>query len=253
MQLAGRVAVVTGAGRGIGAAAAAKFVSLGARVAAIDLSLDDLSRTIRDAGWSQSQARAYSCDVSDEAAVGETFARIAADFGALDILFNNAGITRDALLLKVDDGKVVRRMSLEQWQRVIDVNLTGVFLCGREAATHMVQFAKGGVLINVSSISRVGNVGQTNYTAAKAGVAAMTVVWAKELARYGIRAGSIAPGMTRTEMTASMKPEALENLARAIPLRRCAEVEEIVHAAVFIAENEYFSGRCIEVDGGLRF
>jgi 3-oxoacyl-[acyl-carrier protein] reductase len=253
MQLPGRVAVITGAGRGIGAAAAAQFVQRGARVALIDLSLEELTESIHVRGWSDSQARAYACDVSDEPAVTATFARIAEDFDSLDILFNNAGITRDALLLKVENGKVTRRMSLEQWQRVVDVNLTGVFLCGREAAAHMVQFGKGGVIINVSSLSREGNVGQTNYSATKAGVAAMTVVWAKELARYGVRAGSIAPGMTRTEMTAALKPELIENASKAIPLRRFAEVEEIVQAAVFITENDYFTGRCIEVDGGLRF
>jgi 3-oxoacyl-[acyl-carrier protein] reductase len=253
MQLAGRVAVLTGAGRGIGAAAAEGFVARGAKVALIDLSLEQMHERIREKGWPESQVRTYTCDVSAESAVVSTFARIAADFGALDILFNNAGITRDALLLKVENGTVVRRMSLEQWQRVIDVNLTGVFLCGREAATHMAQLGKGGVIINVSSISRDGNVGQSNYSAAKAGVSAMTVTWAKELARYGIRAGCIAPGMTRTEMTALMKPEMLESVSRIIPLRRFAAVEEIVSAAIFIAENDYFTGRCIEVDGGLRF
>jgi 3-oxoacyl-[acyl-carrier protein] reductase len=223
------------------------------RTSRIDLSLEDLNQLIRAKGWSESQARAYACDVSNESAVTATFAQIAADFGALDILFNNAGITRDALLLKVENGRVTRRMSLEQWQRVIDVNLTGVFLCGREAAAHMVQFGNGGVIINVSSVSREGNVGQSNYTAAKAGVAAMTVVWAKELARYGIRTGAIAPGMVRTEMTAALKPELIESVSRAIPLRRFGDVQEIVHAAVFIAENDYFTGRCIQVDGGLRF
>lgn len=253
MQFSGSVVVVTGAARGIGAAAAVEFLSRGARVALIDLSLDSLNESLRDQPWPDTQAHLYACDVSNEAAVVATFARIASDFGAVDVLFNNAGITRDALLLKAENGRVTRRMSLEQWQRVIDVNLTGVFLCGREAATHMVQFGKGGVIVNVSSISRAGNVGQTNYSAAKAGVAAMTVVWSRELARHGIRAGCIAPGMTRTEMVADMKPEALAKLAQAIPLQRCAQAEEIVRAAVFIVENDYFTGRCIEVDGGLRF
>ena len=129
---------------------------------------------------------AYAVDVSSEIQVSDALDRVVRDFGALDVLVNNAGIVKDALLVKVKDGEIVGKMSLQQWQAVIDVNLTGVFLCGREAAVRMIQLAKGGVIVNISSISRHGNAGQTNYTAAKSGVASMTVVWAKELARYGI-------------------------------------------------------------------
>ena len=116
----------------------------------------------------------------------------------------------------------------------------------------MVRVGEGGVIINVSSLSAAGNAGQSNYTAAKAGVAAMSVTWAKELARFGIRVANIAPGLTRTDMVANMKPEAAERLVAGIPLRRCAEAGEIAHAALFIAENDYFTGRTIEIDGGLR-
>jgi 3-oxoacyl-[acyl-carrier protein] reductase len=165
---------------------------------------------------------------------------------------NNAGITKDALLVKVKDGDIVGKMSLAQWQAVIDVDLTGVFLCSREAAERMIRLGNGGAIINISSISRAGNHGQTNYSAAKAGVAAMTVVWAKELARFRIRTGSIAPGFTRTEILSAMTPETLERVTAPVPLRRLGLPEEVAHAAVFIAENEFFTGRCLDVDGGLR-
>jgi 3-oxoacyl-[acyl-carrier protein] reductase len=184
--------------------------------------------------------------------VVRTISAIASDFGAIDALINNAGITRDAMLVKARDGAVVDKMSIEQWQSVIDVNLTGVFLCGREVAATMIERATPGVIINISSISRHGNMGQTNYTAAKAGVAAMTVTWAKELARYGIRVASIAPGFVATELVASMKPAALERIRGVIPLGHLGRPEDIAHTAMFILENDYVSGRCIEPDGALR-
>jgi 3-oxoacyl-[acyl-carrier protein] reductase len=180
------------------------------------------------------------------------FEQIVTDFGGLDGLVNNAGITRDALLVKFRDGELISKMSLEQWQSVIDVNLTGVFLCGREAAQHMIQLGAKGVIVNISSISRAGNMGQSNYAATKAGVQAMAVTWAKELARYGIRTGSVAPGFINTEMVASMKPEAREKLTAGIPLKRMGEPDEIANAVEFIFDNDYFSGRIIEVDGVLR-
>jgi 3-oxoacyl-[acyl-carrier protein] reductase len=135
---------------------------------------------------------------------------------------------------------------------VIDVNLTGVFLCGREAAERMIRLGNGGLIINISSISKCGNAGQTNYSAAKAGVTALAVVWAKELARYGIRAASIAPGFTRTDLLAGMPPEMLDKVTAPIPLKRLALPEEIGHTAVYIAENDYFTGRAVDIDGGLR-
>jgi 3-oxoacyl-[acyl-carrier protein] reductase len=143
-------------------------------------------------------------------------------------------------------------MSLQEWQSVIDVNLTGVFLCGREAATKMIENNTQGVIINIASLSKAGNMGQTNYSAAKAGVDAMTVTWAKELSRYGIRTGGIAPGFIATEMVAGMKPEALEKLSAGIPLKRLGKPEEIGITAQYIIENDYFNGRTIEMDGGMR-
>ena len=143
-------------------------------------------------------------------------------------------------------------MSLAQWQSVVDVNLTGVFLCGREAAERMIRLGNGGLIVNISSISREGNAGQTNYAATKAGVAAMTVVWAKELARYGIRSAAIAPGFCATEILAAMKPEMVARVTEAVPLKRLGQPSEIASTAVFIAENDFVTGRVIEVDGGLR-
>jgi 3-oxoacyl-[acyl-carrier protein] reductase len=252
MQLNGKLAVITGSGRGIGRAMALAFAQKGANVAALDLNPADLEKTVQLCTEAGVKAGSYLCNVADEDAVIATLDKVVADFGRLDVMANNAGITKDALLVKAQDGKVVNKMSMQQWQAVIDVNLTGVFIGAREAAARMIALGHGGVIINTSSISRAGNIGQSNYSAAKAGVVAMTTVWAKELARHGIRVGAIAPGFTRTEILDAMKPEMVEKMVAAVPLKRMAEPAEMAHAAVFIAENDYFSGRVIEVDGAQR-
>jgi len=161
--------------------------------------------------------RVYTTNVAREEQVAAAIDGVTADFGRLDVLVNNAGIIKDALLVKVKDGAVAGRMTLEQWQAVIDVNLTGVFLCGREAAERMIRLGNGGVIINIASISKAGNPGQSNYSAAKAGVTALAVVWARELARYGIRAASIAPGFTRTDILSGMPPEMLAKMTAPVP------------------------------------
>jgi 3-oxoacyl-[acyl-carrier protein] reductase len=253
MDLAGKTIVITGGGRGLGAAMATRLAATGCRLALVDLDADVLGPTVdacKEAG--AAAAKLYTANVAVESEVEELFQSIAADFGALHGLVNNAGITRDALTLKYEDGELVSKMTIEQWQAVIDVNLTGVFLCGREAAAKMIEFGEGGCIINISSISRAGNMGQANYSAAKAGVEAMAVVWAKEFARYGIRAASIAPGFIGTEMVMSMKPEAREKLTAMIPARRVGTPDEIAQTVQFIFENDYLSGRCVEIDGALR-
>ena len=252
MQLGKKVVVITGAARGIGRAMALAFAEQGADIAALDLDAAALAETIAQCESKGVRAKPYVTDVTNESQVIRSFDAVVADLRRFDVLVNNAGITRDALLVKGQDGAIHAKMTLAQWQAVIDVNLTGVFLCGREGAERMIQLGHGGVIVNISSISREGNPGQTNYSAAKAGVAAMTVVWAKELARYGIRAAAIAPGFCSTEILAAMKPEMLARVKAAVPLHRLGEPSEIASTAVFIAENDFVTGRVIEVDGGLR-
>jgi 3-oxoacyl-[acyl-carrier protein] reductase len=252
MQLEGKLVAITGSGRGIGRAMALAFARKRANLALLDLNADELAETRSLCQAEGVRAATHLCNVISEQDVATALDRVVGEFGRLDVMINNAGITRDALLVKAQDGKVVKKMSMDQWRAVIDVNLTGVFLGAREAAARMIELGNGGVIISTSSISRAGNVGQSNYSATKAGVAAMTVVWAKELARHGIRTGAIAPGFTRTEILDTMKPELIERMVNAVPLRRMAEPAEVAHAAVFIAENDYFSGRVIEVDGGQR-
>jgi 3-oxoacyl-[acyl-carrier protein] reductase len=252
MQLKDKVVAVTGGARGIGKAIAGAFVERGARVALIDLSPADLEAARSEFAANGVQVGTYAANVAREAEVVAALDGVVADLGRLDVLVNNAGIIKDGLLVKAKDGVVTGKMGLEQWQAVIDVNLTGVFLCGREGAERMIRLGHGGVIINISSISKCGNAGQTNYSAAKAGVTAMAVVWAKELARYGIRAASIAPGFTRTDLLAGMPPEMLDKVTAPVPLKRLGLPEEVAHAAVFIAENDFFTGRAIDIDGGLR-
>jgi len=252
MDLKDKTIVITGAARGLGAAMARRLANSGCKLALVDLNAESIAATAAACEEQASEVRCYGANVAVEDQVVTLFDNVAADFGALHGLINNAGILRDGMLLKFKDGEFVSKMTLEQWQMVIDVNLTGVFLCGREAAQRMIQLGCPGVIINISSISRAGNMGQTNYSAAKAGVEAMAVVWAKELARYGIRAASIAPGFINTEMVASMKPEAQERIAAMVPIKRMGDPDEIARTAQFIFENDYVSGRCIDVDGALR-
>lgn len=253
MKLQNKTIAITGAGRGLGAAMAQRLASQGCHLALIDLDQAALAQTqalCQQAG--AAVVRIYTTNVALESEVVALFDRIATDFGALHGLVNNAGITCDALTLKYKDGELVSKMTLEQWQMVIDVNLTGVFLCGREAAQKMITLECPGCIINISSISRHGNMGQANYAASKAGVQALAVVWAKEFARYRIRAAAVAPGFIGTDMVLAMKPEAREKLTSGIPLGRVGEPDEIAHTIQFIFENEYVNGRCIDVDGGLR-
>ena len=253
MDLNGKTVAITGGGRGLGAAMARRLAVSGCNLALIDLEKDSLESVAAECMAAGAPgAETYVVNVTEEDEVVKLFEDIGNDFGELHGLINNAGITRDALTLKYKEGQLVSKMSLEQWKLVLDVNLTGVFLCGREGAAKMIELGCKGCLINISSISRVGNMGQVNYSATKAGVEAMAVVWAKEFARYGIRAASIAPGFIGTEMVMSMKPEAREKLTSGIPSRRIGDPDEIASTAQFILENDYINGRCIEVDGALR-
>jgi 3-oxoacyl-[acyl-carrier protein] reductase len=253
MDLAGKTVVITGAARGLGAAMAKRLAVAGSKLALVDMDGVALASTAEECKRAGSpEVRTYKANVAREDDVESLFDSVSADFGELHGLVNNAGITRDSFTVKFKDGEQVSKMTLEQWQAVIDVNLTGVFLCGREAAARMISLGCHGCIINISSISRSGNMGQANYSAAKAGVEAMAVVWAKELARYGIRAASIAPGFIGTEMVMAIKPEARNKLTANIPAQRIGEPDEIAQTVQFIFENDYISGRCIDVDGGLR-
>ncbi|MCK5843669.1 MAG: SDR family oxidoreductase [Victivallales bacterium] len=244
MKIQNAHCVVTGAGRGLGKEIAMELSSLGAIVHACDINDEALSALRNDTD--NSVTTFHTCDVSDENNVKKMFAELE----KVDVLINNAGIIRDGLLVKVRDG-IAKTMPLEDFSGVLNVNLIGVFLCAREASVRMIENG-GGVIVNISSVSRSGNFGQTNYSAAKAGVDAMTVVWSKELARHNIRCAAIAPGYINTEMVASINPDALVKITNQVPLKRLGEMSEIAETVRFIIENDFVNGRILEIDGGLR-
>ncbi len=252
MQLDQQTIVVTGAAQGLGRAMATALAARRAKLALVDLDAESMSQTAAMCRSMGGEATCFAVNVAREAEVRAFFDQLVAEHGAPAGLVNNAGITRDALLVKVKDGEIVDTMSAAEWQAVIDVNLTGVFFCGREAAAQMIRHRVHGMILNISSVSRAGNIGQSNYAAAKAGVAALTVTWAKELARHGIRCAAIAPGVMNTDMVSSMKPEAREKLAASIPLKRLGDPEEVAELAVHMFQNDYCTGRIMELDGGLR-
>ena len=244
MNIKNKHCIVTGAGRGLGKQIAIELAEQGAVVHACDIS-DKAMQGLKDNNTNPTMTF-HVCNVTDEENVKAVFGGLT----KIDVLINNAGITHDSLLIKVKNG-ITTTMSLENFQSVLNVNLVGVFLCGREAAAKMAE-NDGGIIINISSISRAGNFGQTNYSASKAGVDAMTVSWSKELAKYKIRCAAIAPGYINTEMVAAMKPEALDRITAQVPLKRLGEMHEISRTVRFIIENDFVNGKILEIDGGLR-
>jgi 3-oxoacyl-[acyl-carrier protein] reductase len=251
MVIKDKVFVITGAARGLGLAFAKDLAEAGGRLALVDMNTEGLELAAKSLREQGAEVQYYTANVTSETEVSDLFDKVEQDFGGVDGLINNAGITRDSMLVK-RKGNEIETMSTSNWQQVIDVNLTGVFFCGREAAARMVKSNRQGVIVNISSICRNGNVGQSNYSAAKAGVAALTSTWGKELCRYGIRVGAIAPGFVNTEMVQQIPGDVLEKIKILIPLGRLAEPKEVAHAARFIIENDYYSSRTLSLDGGFR-
>lgn len=251
MIIKGNVFVITGAARGLGLAFAKDLAESGGRLALVDLNAEGLELAANPLRKQGTEVRCYTANVTSEEEVITLFNNVQRDFGQIDGLINNAGITRDAMLVKRTKDDIIT-MSFNDWQQVVDVNLTGTFLCGREAAVHMVKGDRKGVIVNISSVCRNGNIGQSNYSATKNGVVALTSTWGKELCRYGIRVGAIAPGYVNTDMVQQIRPEILDKIKAQVPLGRLAEPVEIAHSARYIIENEYFTSQTISVDGGFR-
>jgi len=242
--LENKIALVTGAARGIGRAIAVQLAADGADVALCDVKADWLEETaaaVRDLGR---RAECYAMDVADGAAVGAAVARAVDDFGRLDILVNNAGITRDTLLI---------RMSEEDWDRVLDINLKGAFLVTKAAAKLMMK-QRAGAIVNIASVvGLMGNAGQANYTASKAGLIALTKTAAKELGSRNIRVNAVAPGFIRTAMTDQLSEAAKDAMLRLVPLGRPGEPEDVARAVAFLASDNaaYVNGQVLTVCGGM--
>lgn len=242
--LDGKTALVTGAARGIGQAIALQLAAEGADLALCDVQADWLADTAAMVRKLGRRAENYAMDVSNGVAVGEAVAKVLADFGRLDVLVNNAGITRDTLLV---------RMSEEDWDAVLDINLKGAFLVTKAVAKQMMK-QRAGSIVNIASVVGImGNAGQANYTASKAGLIALTRTMAKELGGRNVRVNAVAPGFIRTAMTDKLPPAAKEAMLRLVPLGRAGEPEDVAKAVVFLASDNaaYVTGQTLAVCGGM--
>lgn len=244
MRLKDRVAIITGAGQGIGQSAALRFAEEGAKVTVVDIietAAQDVAAQIRAAGG---EALAITTNVAERASVNAMVEQVLAQWGQIDILVNNAGILRDATLVKLTE---------ENFDAVISVNLKGVFNCTQAVAPHMIARGSGRIINTSSVVGLYGNFGQTNYVAAKAGVIGMTKVWARELGRKGITVNAVAPGFIATEMVRSMPENIVQAMIDKVPLRRMGDPVEIANAYLWLASDEasYVNGAVISVDGGV--
>jgi len=235
------VCIVTGGGRGIGRATAEKFVSEGANVIIADFDETSGTASAHDLG---EQCSFIKTDVSNSDSVKSLINTVKADHGRIDVIVNNAGILQDQTLEKMDE---------DQFDRVIQVNMRGVYLCTKYAAEVMREQGSG-VILNASSVvARFGNFGQTNYVAAKAGLEGMTKVWARELGKHGIRVNAIAPGFIQTDMTAQMPEKIITMMGDKVPLKRWGQPEDVANLYCFLASGEasYISGAVLPIDGGV--
>lgn len=245
MRLQGKTAVITGGAGGIGWAAVRLFLAHGAQVVAADFNGEagrNLIETLEES--KQPQVRFIETDVSDESSVQALIESVIAEYGCIDILINNAGITRDAMLSK---------MTTKQWKQVIDVNLSGVYYCTKHAAPHMTARGQGKIINTSSIVGLQGNLGQTNYAAAKAGVIGMTKTWARELGYKGVCVNAVAPGFIATEMVAKMPEKVVSAMSEKVPLRRLGLPEDVAEAYLYLASDaaNYVNGTVLEVNGGL--
>ena len=248
-----RVVIVTGGAAGIGQATATRFAKAGARVAVWDVDVERGEAFVASLAQEGAEALFREVDVTAapdvEAAAGEVLARL----GRVDVLVNNAGIVRDAQLVKIKEGALAGTMTDAQWDQVIGVNLKGVFLCTRAVVPHMIA-AGGGVVLNASSVVGLyGNFGQTNYAATKGGVITMTKTWARELGRYHIRVNCVAPGFIATEILKAMPEKVIQGMVGHTPLGRMGQPEDIANAYYWLASEEasFVHGAVLSVDGGL--
>lgn len=250
MLLKDKVALITGGGNGIGRAIVLRFLEEGAKVATIDLDEAGLEETRKEAEQAGNQVLTVKANVSVREDVQGVVDTIIKEHGRLDVLINNAGITRDGLTTRIKDGEV-KFMSDENWDAVLGVNLKGTWLCSQIAAVAMMK-QKYGRIVNTASVAALGNIGQANYAASKAGVIGLTQTLALEWARFNIAVNCIAPGGTKTRMTAAIPENVMAGLLEKIPLKRLAEPSEIAAVHAFLASDQasYITGHVIFVDGG---